>query len=232
MQNLQKKLFWIFLWKFFFISRNFFVEIGHDLWKISLDPFFKWKSWFFMKKSWKNMKNHEKIMKKYEKTLLSSPVGYLSHSKMFCGARKTISTTFGQFLRWFYRFLGFLRASWELFGNSGSAPKTMIFTDFHDFSWFFMIFHDFRKFLSASVCFHMFLDAPRRSWMLLNAPGGELLWLLWFWLSMGRGYLAEKSQIQIFRKKKSIFFFEKNLFFFFWLKRFLGRFGHGKASKS
>ena len=64
---------------------------------------------------------------------------------MFWGGRKSSSTTFGQVLRWLFSFLGFLRASWELFGNSRSAPKIMIFHDFHDFSWFFMLFHDFSK---------------------------------------------------------------------------------------
>ena len=132
-----------------------------------------------MKKSWKNMKNHEKIMKKQGKTLLNSSVGYLSHSNMFWGGRKTISTTFRYVLRWLFSFLGFLQASWKLFGNSRSGK--CVYMIFHDFSWFFMIFHDFSWFFmifcvfswfwAISECFCVLLCASQRSWTLLDAPG-------------------------------------------------------------
>ena len=97
-----------------------------------------------------------------------------------------------------------------------------------------MIFHDFRKFPSASVCFHMFLDSPRRAWMLLDALDAPESCVavcsphfqVWSFIEKKvrifrcRG-LAEKSQIQIFRKKID-FFFSKKIDFFFWLKKFFG----------
>ena len=104
-----------------------------------------------------------------------------------------------------------------------------------------MIFHDFRKFLSASVCFHMFLDSPRRAWMLLDAldaPGSCVAvcsphFQVWSFIEKKvrifrcRG-LAEKSQIQIFRKKIDFFFSKKIDFFFLAQKIFWVDLGMGK----
>ena len=70
-----KNFFWIFLWNFYFISRNLFVEIGHDLWKISLDPFFKWKSWFWARTRYQILGKFLDFFlcrKKWKKTFVSN----------------------------------------------------------------------------------------------------------------------------------------------------------------
>ena len=155
-------------------------------------------------------------------------MGCLNHSKMVCGGKKIISTTFGQFLMRFLRFLGLLWGCWELFGNSGSAPETMIF---HDFSWFFMIFAWFFMSVDNFWVLPVLLYASERSWMLLDAldaPGSCVAVCSPHFQGCPPTFF--KSQIQIFRKK-SIFFFEKNRFFF-GSKFFLCWFGHEKASKS
>ena len=48
----------------------------------------------------------------------------------------------------------------------------------------------------------------------------------------GQGILGRKISDPDFSKKNRFFFSKKIIFFFFGSKNFLGRFGHGKASKS
>jgi len=71
----------------------------------------------------------------------------------------------------------------------------------------------------------MLLNATRRSWK------GIIMVIMVLALDR-QGILGRKFSDPDFSKKKIDFFFEKIYFFFFGSKKFLGRFGHGKVSKS
>ena len=230
-----KNFFWIFLWNFFFHQPKFFRR--NRPWPVKNQPgsIFQMKIMIFHDFSWFFMIFHDFSWF----FILLGTSGYFW---VFLGASGCFWVLLGA-SGYFWTLLDAPGRSWRwkswkhtLLGCVFSWFFGMcVFMIFHDF---FMIFHDFSCFfmlLSTSECFWMLLSASGRFWTLLNAPerswtlrDAKFAWLLWFWLSMGRGYLAEKSQIQIFRKKNRFFFSKKIDFFFLAQKNSWVDLGMGK----